>query len=107
MKRFSFFTRLILCCTLTIFLTTVMFSIPSNAQSPKEELYRASALYKDGVQRFNVADFSGAIGQWEDALAIFKKYEMKQLIGAVTGALGSATAIWAITAKPSDTSNRP
>jgi tetratricopeptide (TPR) repeat protein len=91
MKSLAFPTRLIFCCTLTIFIATLMFSMPSHAQSPaKEEFNKAIAFFDDGKARFNVSDLRGAIGQWEKALTIFKKHKQKQAISATTGNLGNA-----------------
>lgn len=90
MNRLSFFTRFIFCCTLTIFLATLMFSEPSHAQPQREELKKAVVLYKDGDQLFNATDYRGAVGQWEEALTIFKKLGEKKMIGATIGNLGIA-----------------
>jgi len=90
MNRLSVFTRLIFCFTLTIYLVTLIFSALSHAQTLQEEYDRATALYKDGQRLFNVSDFSGAIGRWEEALAIVKKLEKKQAIYITIGNLGNA-----------------
>jgi len=90
MNRLSVFTRLIFCCTLAIFLATLIFSVPSHAQPRQEEWNRGIGFFNEGQKRFVVSDFRGAIEQWEKALAIIKTLGKKQATGAIMGSLGNA-----------------
>jgi tetratricopeptide (TPR) repeat protein len=90
MKSLSFSPRLIFCCTLTIFLTILIFSLPLRAQSQQEEWDRAVVLFNEGQKQSNHSDFHGAIEKFEKALSIFSSLGGKRATGPVFGALGQA-----------------
>jgi CHAT domain-containing protein/Tfp pilus assembly protein PilF len=82
--------RLVTCsiiCILMIFFVTHTYT---HAQSQKEEWDKATVLFDDGQKRFNVSDFRGAVRQWEEALAIFKKRGDKKGIIITISGLGMA-----------------
>lgn len=74
-------------CVVLTFLFLCNFSY---AESPQAETNRAFALINEGLKRYNVSDFHGAIERWETALATFQKFGNKQAIGSVIGTLGMA-----------------
>ncbi|MDO8723425.1 MAG: tetratricopeptide repeat protein [Syntrophales bacterium] len=74
-----------LCVVLTFFFLNFSY-----AESPQAETNRAFALIDEGLKRYNVSDFRGAIERWETALATFQKFGNKQAIGTVIGTLGMA-----------------
>jgi len=75
---------------LYILLTVFFLCNFSYAESPQAETNRAFALINEGLKRYNVSDFRGAIERWEPALATFQKFGNKQAIGTVIGTLGMA-----------------
>ncbi len=75
---------------LYVLLTVFFLCNFSYAESPQAETNRAFALINEGLKRYNVSDFRGAIERWETALATFQKFGNKQAIDAVIGTLGMA-----------------
>ncbi len=90
MKNYSFFKRTSFFAVLILLFVLSLIPPVTHAQTQKEEWTRALSLFNDGHNRLNHSDFRGAIRQWEEALAIFKKLGQKQAIGTTIGNLGLA-----------------